>query len=185
MVIARMLIRGGLFTLALTAGMAAAKAVCRMMRSPLPDAEPQRTRSERVGNRSASKIEAPVQSPAIRRASSCVSRRIAECRSLRRTRCGLFATASDFLHRRHYQLWTSVSNKADTFTAAGWRKPVWRLAEAKRPSLRICSRKRISRSDARGSLLACMTANREPSNQSFEVDREATVCSASRRFFLR
>jgi hypothetical protein len=34
----------------------------------------------------------------------------------------------------------------------------------------------------RGSLLACMTANREPSNQSFEVDREATVCTASRRF---
>jgi len=29
-----------------------------------------------------------------------------------------------------------------------------------------------------------MTASREPSNQSFEVDREATVCSASRRFFL-
>jgi hypothetical protein len=55
MVIARMLIRGGLLTLALTAGMATAKAVCRMMRSPLPDAEPQRTRSERVGNRSASK----------------------------------------------------------------------------------------------------------------------------------
>jgi len=33
-------------------------------------------------------------------------------------------------------------------------------------------------------LLACMTANSEPSNQSFEVDREATVCFASRRFFL-
>jgi hypothetical protein len=31
-------------------------------------------------------------------------------------------------------------------------------------------------------LLACMTANREPSNQSFEIDREATVCTASRRF---
>jgi hypothetical protein len=29
-----------------------------------------------------------------------------------------------------------------------------------------------------------MTANREPSNQSFELDREATVCSASRRFFF-
>src|SRR5215831_1148472 len=29
-----------------------------------------------------------------------------------------------------------------------------------------------------------MTASREPSNQSFEVDREATVCFASRRFFL-
>src|SRR5215831_9841233 len=27
-----------------------------------------------------------------------------------------------------------------------------------------------------------MTANREPSNQSFEIDREATVCTASRRF---
>jgi len=29
-----------------------------------------------------------------------------------------------------------------------------------------------------------MTANREPSNQSFEIDREATVCTAGRRFFL-
>src|SRR5215472_12832065 len=27
-----------------------------------------------------------------------------------------------------------------------------------------------------------MTANSEPSNQSFEIDREATVCTASRRF---
>jgi hypothetical protein len=36
----------------------------------------------------------------------------------------------------------------------------------------------------RESLLACMTANREPSNQSFETDREATVCLANRRFFL-
>jgi hypothetical protein len=36
----------------------------------------------------------------------------------------------------------------------------------------------------RESLLACMTANREPSNQSFEIDREATVCLANRRFFL-
>jgi hypothetical protein len=30
----------------------------------------------------------------------------------------------------------------------------------------------------RESSLACMTANHEPSNQSFEVDREATVCLA-------
>src|SRR3974377_1982217 len=30
--------------------------------------------------------------------------------------------------------------------------------------------------------LACMSANCEPSNQSFETDREATVCTASRRF---
>jgi len=57
MVIARMLIRGGLLTLVLTAGMATAKAICRIMRLPsLPDdAEAQRTRSERVGLRSASK----------------------------------------------------------------------------------------------------------------------------------
>ena len=56
MVIARMLIRGGLLALVLTAGMATAKAICRIMRSPsLPDTEPQRTRSERLGNRSASK----------------------------------------------------------------------------------------------------------------------------------
>jgi hypothetical protein len=27
-----------------------------------------------------------------------------------------------------------------------------------------------------------MTANREPSNQGFEIDRDATVCTASRRF---
>src|SRR5215470_15092359 len=34
----------------------------------------------------------------------------------------------------------------------------------------------------RESSLACMTANHEPSNQGFEIDREATVCAASRRF---
>jgi hypothetical protein len=56
MIIARMLVRGGLLTLALTAAMATANAICRIMRSPsLPDAEPQRTRSERVRSRSASK----------------------------------------------------------------------------------------------------------------------------------
>ena len=36
----------------------------------------------------------------------------------------------------------------------------------------------------RESLLACMTADREPSNQSFETDREVAVCTASRRFLL-
>jgi hypothetical protein len=56
MAIARMLPRGGLLTLVLTAGMATAKAVCRIFRSPsLRDAEPQGTRSERVRSRSASK----------------------------------------------------------------------------------------------------------------------------------
>src|SRR5215831_3041613 len=39
-----------------------------------------------------------------------------------------------------------------------------------------------STSEPRESSLACMTANREPPNQSFEIDREATVCTASRRF---
>jgi hypothetical protein len=55
MVIARMLMRGGLLTLVLTAGMATVKVICQIMRSSLPDVEPQRRRSERVGNRSASK----------------------------------------------------------------------------------------------------------------------------------
>jgi hypothetical protein len=30
-----------------------------------------------------------------------------------------------------------------------------------------------------------MTANHEPSNQGFEIDREATVCNASRRFLFQ
>jgi len=34
----------------------------------------------------------------------------------------------------------------------------------------------------RESWLAGMTANREPSNRSFEIDREATGCTANRRF---
>jgi hypothetical protein len=56
MLIGRMLIRGGLLTLVLTAGMATAKAICRIMRLPsLPDPEAQRTRSKRVGLRSTSK----------------------------------------------------------------------------------------------------------------------------------
>jgi hypothetical protein len=62
MVIARMLIRGGLLTLVLTAGMATAKAICRIMRLPsLPDAEPQR--SERVSRRSALKSRRQSNSP--------------------------------------------------------------------------------------------------------------------------
>jgi hypothetical protein len=53
--IARMLVRGGLLMLALTAAMATAKGICRIMRSPaLSDAGPQQTRSEQVRSRSAS-----------------------------------------------------------------------------------------------------------------------------------
>jgi hypothetical protein len=56
MVIARVLVRGGLLTLAFTSAIATAKAVCRIMRSPsLLDTEPQRMRSDRVRNRSSSK----------------------------------------------------------------------------------------------------------------------------------
>jgi hypothetical protein len=56
MAIARMLLRGGLLTLVLTAGMATAKSVCRIIRSPsLRDAEPQGARAERVRSRSATK----------------------------------------------------------------------------------------------------------------------------------
>ena len=56
MMIARMLLRGGLLTLALTTATATAKVICRIMRSPsLSDTEPQRTRSDQVRSRSASK----------------------------------------------------------------------------------------------------------------------------------
>ncbi len=56
MVMARMLVRSGLLTLALTSAIATAAAICRIMRaSSLRDVEPQRTRSERVRSRSASK----------------------------------------------------------------------------------------------------------------------------------
>jgi hypothetical protein len=68
MVIARMLIRGGLLTLVLTAGMATAKAICRIMRSPSPpDAEPQRNAIRASKQPICLEIEAPVQSPATRR----------------------------------------------------------------------------------------------------------------------
>jgi hypothetical protein len=72
MAIVRILLRGGLLTLVLTAGMATAKAVCRIIRSPsLRDAEPQGTRPERVHSRSASKSRRqshPAQSSVRRRA---------------------------------------------------------------------------------------------------------------------
>ena len=48
MVIARMLLRGGLLTLVFASSMATAKAVCRIIGPPsLRDAEPPRARSER------------------------------------------------------------------------------------------------------------------------------------------
>jgi hypothetical protein len=72
MMIARMLVRGGLLTLALTAAMATANGICRFMRSPtLPDTEQRRTRSEQVRGRSASKSRRqshPSQSTEARRA---------------------------------------------------------------------------------------------------------------------
>ena len=37
----------------------------------------------------------------------------------------------------------------------------------------------------RGSLLVCMTASREPSNQSFETDREATGCTSEPSLLFR
>jgi hypothetical protein len=64
MVIARMLLRGGLLTLALASTMATAKAVCRIIVPPAPrDAEPQRARSERVHSQSASKSRRQRHSP--------------------------------------------------------------------------------------------------------------------------
>jgi hypothetical protein len=64
MVIARMLLRGGLLTLALASVMATAKAVCRIIGPPPPrDAEPSRVRSERVHSRSALKSRRQPYSP--------------------------------------------------------------------------------------------------------------------------
>ena len=54
MAIARMLVRSGLLMFALTSAAATAKAFCRIMQS-LSDTRPQRTESERVRSRSASK----------------------------------------------------------------------------------------------------------------------------------
>jgi hypothetical protein len=64
MVIARMLLRGGLLTLALASAMATAKAICRIIEPPSPRAaEPPRARSERVHSRSASKSRRHTYSP--------------------------------------------------------------------------------------------------------------------------
>ncbi len=55
MVIARMLVRGGLLMLTLTAAMATVKAVGRIIRSSaLSDTAPKRARTEQVRTRSAS-----------------------------------------------------------------------------------------------------------------------------------
>src|SRR5215469_14975933 len=57
-------------------------------------------------------------------------------------------------------------------------KPVWRLANSKRPSHRICPGNGQADRTPRGSLLACMTASREQSNQGLEL-------TGRRRFALR
>src|SRR6516164_70995 len=64
-----------------------------------------------------------------------------------------------------------------------------RLAYSMRPSLRICSPETVSRSDAKGIIVGvhdryCRSFIGASPEASFEVDREATVCTASRRFLL-
>jgi hypothetical protein len=56
-----------------------------------------------------------------------------------------------------------------------------RLTDFKWPSLRIWPGNG-SRSDAKGIIVGVHDRQFEPSNRSFEIDREATVCTASRRF---
>jgi hypothetical protein len=71
MVIARRFVRGGLLMLSLTAAMATAQAICRIMRSPsLSEAGPQRTRSGQARSRSASESSGsrPPRSAKARRA---------------------------------------------------------------------------------------------------------------------
>jgi hypothetical protein len=55
MVIARMLVRGGLLALALTSAAVTANVVCRILRLSLSDAGPEHARSERGPSRSVSK----------------------------------------------------------------------------------------------------------------------------------
>src|SRR5262249_52443198 len=75
MVIARMLVRGGLLMLTLTAAMATAKAVGRIIRSSaLSDAGPHRARTRASPPSIRCAVHAPVPSAAIRKASSCLSR---------------------------------------------------------------------------------------------------------------
>src|SRR5262249_38372740 len=64
------------------------------------------------------------------------------------------------------------------------RKPVWRDSRTPEGLPQLCAGNGLTEFEARGSLLACMTASREPSNQSFEFDREAAVCSGNRRYFF-
>jgi hypothetical protein len=64
MAIARMLVRGGLLTLALTSAAVIANAVCRILRTLSPsEAGPQQARSEPVRSRSASKSRRPSRPP--------------------------------------------------------------------------------------------------------------------------
>jgi hypothetical protein len=73
MVIARMLLRGALLTLAFTSAMATARVICRIMRLPsLRHAEQKAIRASTQPIRL--EVEAPVPSPAILRASPCVNR---------------------------------------------------------------------------------------------------------------
>jgi hypothetical protein len=96
-------------------------------------------------------------------------------------RCSPFATRSVFIHRAaitsgHFQERVpKIQTRPDEESwLANWRTSNG-LPSASDPETEADR-------TPRESLLACMTANREPSNQSFETDREATVCTASRRF---
>ena len=63
MAIARMLLRGGLLTLALTSAAMTANAVCRILRLSLSDAGPEHARSERGPSRSASESKRQSRRP--------------------------------------------------------------------------------------------------------------------------
>jgi len=99
--------------------------------------------------------------------------------------CGSFATARDSfaLNRHHLSTpWMLGSTlplrpKGES-RLANWRKPKGL------PSASATGNGQADRTP-RGSLLAFMTASREQSKSGPWADREAMVCFASRRFFLR
>ena len=96
----------------------------------------------------------------------------------------MLATLGDFIHTDHYHSWTLPMNGAPQSQCGPMKKS--RFGDWRTPKGLPSASDPETEADRtpRGSLLACMTASCEPSNQSFEVDREATVCYASRRFFL-
>jgi hypothetical protein len=97
--------------------------------------------------------------------------------------CDCFATRKVIYPENRYWLWTLPRNGPKSLRGLMRKVSLADWRTSTRSSLPSDPETEADRTP-RESLLARMHVNREPSNQSFEIDREATVCFASRRFFL-